>query len=82
MSRICQEKSEKNCDNIGVKTTKKELDMEEKFTEFLLTLNRINAKLKELSGELDKLNADFIEEDFEKIFSPEQLSILDKIDYD
>lgn len=56
--------------------------MEEKFTEFLLTLNRINAKLKELSGELDKLNADFIEEDFEKIFSPEQLSILDKIDYD
>lgn len=56
--------------------------MEAKFINFLLTLNTINQKLKELSAELDKLNANFIDEDFERLFIGEQLSIICPEDYD
>ena len=56
--------------------------MEAKFIELLLTLNSINRKLKELSAELDKLNSNLIDEDFEKLFLAEQIGIIAPEDYE
>jgi hypothetical protein len=53
--------------------------MEEKLFDFFITLNRINSKMKELCAELEKLNSDFIKEEFDKIFSIDK---LDKFDYE
>ena len=56
--------------------------MEEKFIEFLFRLNAINKKMKDLSAELDKLNSDFFDEDFEHLFIAEQLKIVVSEDYE
>jgi hypothetical protein len=56
--------------------------MEEKLIDFLLTLNSINTKLKAISKELDKLNSDFIDQDFEELFVAEQLKIITPKDYE
>lgn len=56
--------------------------MEQRVIELLLTLNRITAKLKSLCEELDKLNSDFIDQEFEKIFVAEDLNIIAPQDYE
>lgn len=56
--------------------------MEQKVIELLLTLNRINSKLKSLCEELDKLNTEFLEQDFEQIFIAEDLKLIDPQDYE
>lgn len=56
--------------------------MESKFIEFLFRLNAINKKFKDLSDELDKLNSDFFDEDFEHLFIAEQLRIVVPEDYE
>jgi hypothetical protein len=56
--------------------------MEEKLIQFLLALNSINQKVKCLSAELDALTAKFIDEDFDRIFVGEQLSIVTQDDYE
>lgn len=56
--------------------------MEQKFIQLLLTLNSINQKLKAVSAELEKLTSDFFDEDFERVFVAEQLSIVTSEDFE
>lgn len=56
--------------------------MVEKFVELLLSLTRINTNLKSISKELDKLNTDFINEDFIKLFGEDKVSDLKPEDYE
>lgn len=73
----------KNYDNMTVKILADwSLNMEEKLIQLLLALNSINQKVKSLSAELDALTTKFIDEDFDRIFVGEQLSIVTQDDYE
>ena len=56
--------------------------MEQKFIQFLLALNRINQKLKCLSAEFDKLQNDFIDEDFDKLFFADDMETVKTEDFE
>jgi hypothetical protein len=57
--------------------------MEEKFTQFLFALNRINSKLKELSDELNALTTEFIKADFDDdICGAVHIDMLSTHDYE
>lgn len=57
--------------------------MEEKFTQFLFALNRINSKLKELSEELNAITTEFIKADFDDdICGAVQIDMLSTHDYE
>jgi hypothetical protein len=68
-------------DNIKLPNERR-FPMEQKLIQLLITLNKINHNLKCLSQELDCLNSEFIDEEFEKIFVAEQISVISPEDYD
>ena len=55
--------------------------MEEKMTKFLFALNRINAKLKEISDELNAITTEMIKEDFDDI-GTNQIDMLSNEDFE
>lgn len=56
--------------------------MEHKLLELLLALNRASQKAKELSAELERITAGFVDEDFEGVVAAEQLSLISTEDYE
>ena len=65
----------------GCNHTNEVTSMEEKMTKFLFALNRINAKLKEISDELNAITTEMIKEDFDDI-GTNQIDMLSTEDYE
>jgi hypothetical protein len=56
--------------------------MEQKFIQFLLALNRINQKLKSISEEFNKLQTEFIDEDFDRLFLVDDMETVKTEDFE
>jgi hypothetical protein len=56
--------------------------MEQKFIQFLLALNRINQKLKSISAEFDKLQTEFMNEDFDRLFLVDDMETVKTEDFE
>lgn len=65
------------------KHTNEVANMEEKLTQFLFALNRINSKLKAIAEELNALTTDFIKADLDDdICGAVQIDMLSTHDYE